>query len=227
MKREFVKIAGKEYPRVHDTVLIGDWQELSSVNAKTIRPELPEETLDGLLIKGYEMKWGETNENGERYEQTAFDKFIQEYFVKKGFNMVTDINHEGYMNWHAQCGRVLYIERNSVGFYFAVYVPREFEDYEALKWRLQKGIIQGFSKEGYAAKWEPRYKEDRSFDYMLIKEMNILSVSLVSAPANGLRFEKMQETIKDGLQYFVKEVEDNTERGKGKSLSELFNKINK
>lgn len=206
MKRQYVKINGVEYPRISDVALIGDWSEVSNLDAQTIKPELSPEKLDGLVIKGYEMKWNVTNENGERYEETAFDDFINEYFVERGLNMPVDINHEGWHNWNAICGRVLYIERNSVGFYFAIYVPRDYADYDRLLWGLKNGIIQGFSKEGYATDWQNKWTDDGDFDYELIRSMKLLSVSLVTTPANGIAFERVQE-VKNGLQYIVKDIQ--------------------
>lgn len=220
MEKQFIKLANGTFPRVCDTTLIGNWEEVQGVEAQTIKAELEPETLDGLLIRGYEMKWGKTNENFEQYAQGAFDAFIQDYFIARGLNMPVDINHEGYCNYKAICGRVLYVETNSVGFYFVIYVPRAFEDYEALKWRLKNGIIQGFSKEGYATDWEYKYKENGDFDYELIKQMKLLSVSLVSTPANGIGFEKMQE-VKNGLVYVNKNIkQDNAES----TFEAMFNK---
>lgn len=221
MERQFVKIKDKEYPRICDVTLIGAWEEVSNLPAETIKPELGSEKLDGLIIKGYEMKWNVTNENGERYAETAFDNFINDYFVAKELNMPVDINHEGWSNYHAICGRVLYIERNSVGFYFAIYVPRKYEEYDSLLWRLQSGIIQGFSKEGYATDMRPVWNSEMTeIDYWMINEMKLLSVSLVSTPANGVPFEKMQE-IKNGLVYITKEID--TKKAARNTLEAMFN----
>lgn len=208
MKKQFVKIGDKLYPRISDVALIGDWEQVSTFDeAKAIVPNLNPQELDGLIIKGYEMKWNTTNENYERYDEQAFDEFIQSYFVDRKLNMPVDINHNGWNDWRSYCGRVLYIERNSVGFYFVVYVPRTYPEYDRLLNMLQEGLIQGFSKEGYATKWDYKYTEDGDFDYELIKQMKLLSVSLVCTPANGIAFEKMQE-VKNGLQYVVKEIEE-------------------
>lgn len=202
---------------IHEAVLIGDWEEVpAGTDAQTIKPELAPEKLDGLILKGYEMKWGKTNENGEQYDTTAFDDFIQSYFVDGKLNMPVDINHEGYYNWQAYCGRVLYIETNSVGFYFAVYVPRTYAHYNELLWGLKNGILQGFSKEGYVS-WgdsEYKWKEDGSFDYELVHRMKVTSVSIVTTPANGLLFERMQETKQNALRFFnnTKEQEKTLER---------------
>lgn len=217
LKKDNVKHAPK---MVRDAVLLGDWQEVQGIEAQTINKDLAPESLDGLILKGYEMKWGVTNENGEQYAEGAFDNFIQDYFVERGLNMPVDINHQGWHDWRAYCGRVLYIETNSVGFYFVVYVPRTFAYYEDLRNILRNGIIQGFSKEGFATEWEYHYKEDGTFDYELIKEISVVSVSLVCTPANGIAFERMQE-IKNALIYRNK-IKDNPQGGK--SLAELFNK---
>lgn len=197
--------------RVHDAVLLGDWDEVGNIPAETLRKwtDKPDQ-LTGLILKGYEMKWDQTNENGERYEKTAFDEFVQRYFVDRKLNMPVDINHEGWQNWQAYCGRVLYIEVNSVGFYFVVNIPSNYRYYEDLKNMLQNGIIQGFSKEGWATEWQPIWNDDDSFNYELIKKMDILSVSLVCTPANGIAFERMQE-IKNAL-LFKNKTQDNLKR---------------
>lgn len=202
-------------PRPHmvrEAVLLGDWEEVNGVNAQTIKADLAPENLDGLILKGYEMKWGETNENGERYEQTAFDEFIQRYFVDGKLNMPVDINHGGYWDWRNYCGRVLYIETNSVGFYFVVYVPRTFPEYDRLLWSLKAGIMQGFSKEGFVD-WndsEYKYNEDGTFAYELIKRISVISVSIVATPANGLPFEQMRET-RNALTYVNRLTEEKEE----------------
>lgn len=182
---------------VRDTVLIGSWEDTQKISTETLRKWTNEpDKLDGLIIKGYEMKWNETNENRERYDDTAFAEFIQSYFVDKGFNMPVDINHEGYHNWGAYCGRVLYIETNTVGFYFVIYVPRTYPEYNRLVWALQNGIIQGFSKEGYVDwnDYDPVYNEDGTFAYDQIHKIRVVAVSLVATPANGLPFEQMRVT---------------------------------
>lgn len=182
---------------VRDTVLIGSWEDTQKIPTETLRKWTNEpDKLDGLIIKGYEMKWDETNENRERYDDTAFADFIQSYFVDKGLNMPVDINHEGVRSWFAYCGRVLYIETNTVGFYFVIYVPRTYADFNRLVWALQNGIIQGFSKEGYVDwnDYDPVYNDDGTFAYEQIHKIRVVSVSLVATPANGIPFEQMRVT---------------------------------
>ena len=219
----------KDYKRpqahiIREQVLLGDWGEVQDIPTETRRKwtNNPEE-LDGLILKGSEMKFGQTNENGEQYEPTAFDEFIQRYFVDGKLNMPVDINHQGWSDWHAYCGRVLYIEVNTVGFYFVIYVPRTYPEYDRLVWALKNGIVQGFSKEGFVDVdgYEYHWNEDGSFGFELIKKISVISVSLVCTPANGLPFEQMRET-RNALVFANKLTEEKTERKS--TLEAMFNK---
>lgn len=203
---------------VSDMVLLGSWDDVKTIPTEQLRKWTNEpEKLDGLIIKGYEMKWTKTNENGERYDKEAFDEFIQSYFVERGLNMPVDINHGGDYDWRNYCGRVLYIETNNVGFYFVVYVPRTYAEYDRLVWALENGIVQGFSKQGFVG-WDDYdyvWNEDGSFDHEQIHKMRVTAVSLVCTPANGLAFEKMQQT-KNALTF------ENKTKAAGKTIADLF-----
>jgi hypothetical protein len=83
--------------------------------------------------------------------------------------------------------------------YYIVYVPRTYVHFDMVRDLLQEGILQGFSKMGYATDWEWKWKPDGDFDYELIKEFKLLAMSLVSTPANGMQFEKLQEVKRNGL----------------------------
>lgn len=209
---------------IRDEVLLGSWSEVKDIDAEELRKWSNDpDKLDGLIIKGYEMKFGKTNENGERYEPTAFADFIQSYFVDGKLDMPVDINHEGVTNWQAYCGRVLYIEVNSVGFYFVVYIPKTYAHYADIKWALENHIIQGFSKEGFVSTedYDVMWKEDGTFDYELIHRIAVVSVSLVCTPANGIAFEKMEET-RNALM-FANKIEEQQENATGNTLMAMFN----
>lgn len=207
---------------VREQVLLGDWEETQKIPTEQLRKWTDEpDKLNGLILKGYEMKFGQTNENGEQYDKTAFDDFIKQYFVEGKLNMPVDINHNGWHDWRSYCGRVLYIEVNSVGFYFVVYIPATYPEYDRLKWMLQNGIVQGFSKEGFV-NWgdsEYKWKDDGSFDYELIHKIAVVSVSLVCTPANGISFEQMRE-IQNALKFKNKLTQDNAS---GSTLAAMFN----
>lgn len=191
----------KEKVKILNTTLIGgNWEEVTDIElSKFTKKDTDTQRLNGLIIKGYETKFNQTNENGERYETGCLDNFVQSYFIDHNLNMVVDVQHSTDPDW--QVGRVIWLETNTVGFYFVAYIPKALPRYEQIKTMLEEGILQGFSKCGWATDYEYRYKENGDFDYMLVKEMSILSVSLVTSPANAVTFESMGETIQNRLNY--------------------------
>lgn len=189
-----------ERQRIQDTTLIGNWEDVQGLPLSAItKRDTDTAKLDGLIVKGYETKFDRTNENGERYAPGCLDAFIQSYFIDNGLNMVVDLQH-GF-DIDSQVGRVIYLETNTVGFYFVAYIPRSVQRYNQVKTLLQEGILQGFSKCGWATDYEFKYTADGDLDYMLIKQMSIVSVSLVTSPANAVPFEAMGETVRDRLEY--------------------------
>ena len=194
MKREFkhIIVNGTKRPYIQDEVLMGDWSDVKDIPAETLKKWTNDpDSLHGLIFKGYEMKWGAVNTNGEKYEQGAFKKFIEEYFVAHKLNMPVTIEH----SWSPDhiVGRVLYIETNSTGFYFVAYVPESCPNFARVKWLAQEGLIQGFSKEGYVTDGE--WLQDKNGEwYIDIKEIMMTRVSLVCTPANGISFESIKTT---------------------------------
>ena len=186
--------------QVNDAVLIGDWEEVSNVPlSRVTKRDADTQSLDGLIIKGYETKFGVTNANGERYAPTCLDKFVKEYFIDHKLNMVVDVQHGCGID--DQVGRVVYLEVNTVGFYFVAYVPRHVARYEQIKNLLQDGILQGFSKCGWATEYEWHYKENGEFDFVEFTEFALMSVSLVTMPANRIGFENVGEHVTNRLEY--------------------------
>lgn len=190
----------KERIKIQDNTLIGDWNEVTDYElSKITKKDTDTQRLNGIIIKGYETKFGTVNENRERYEPGCLDEFIQRYFIDNNLNMVVDVQH----GWGVddQIGRVVYLETNSVGFYFVAYIPKTVARYEQIKNLLAEGILQGFSKCGYAEDWDYIYTKDGEFDYTIIRKMDILSVSLVTSPANPIPFESVGETVQNRLEY--------------------------
>lgn len=191
---------------IQNTVLFGDYKEVSDLPLETLVKGGGSEKLNGMILKGYETKFNAAkNENGEVFEKNCLDDFILDYFVGNGLNMPVDVQHKDDILHLA--GRVLVIEVNSVGFYFVVYVPKTYVYYDVLKGLIENKIIQGFSKCGWATDYEYFYK-GQDFDYMLVRKMEILSLSLVASPANGVAFEKTQE-IKNATKFIQKEEKEN------------------
>lgn len=189
----------KKKLQITDGVQIGSWEEVRDLELSTItKRDTDTAKLDGLVIRGYETKFGKTNGNGEQYAPGCLDEFIQSYFVDNGLNMVVDVQH----GWTVddQVGRVIYLETNTNGFYFVAYVPRTVRRFEQLRDLLHEGILQGFSKMGWASDYDWK-KDKEGNEYVLIKKMEIISVSLVTSPANAIPFEAMGETVRNRLEY--------------------------
>ena len=202
---------------VQDSVLIGEWKDVQDLPLSSITKRADDvEKLDGLIIKGYEMKWGKTNENGERYAQGAFDDFIKDYYIKNGLNVVVDVQHDTRPEW--LCGRLLYIETNTVGFYLVAYIPRTEQAFEAVKSKLQNGLLQGFSKFGFVDDGHYVFKDNGKVDYFQIDKIRLFAASLVATPANGVPFEGVGE-VKNRLEY-VNKTHD-VEEG---AMNKMFNK---
>ena len=202
---------------VRDSVLIGEWKDVQDLPLSSIKKRADDkEKLDGLIIKGYEMKWGKTNENGERYAQGAFDDFIKDYYIANGLNVVLDVQHDERPEW--LCGRLLYIETNTVGFYLVAYVPRTEQAFDAVKSKLQNGLLQGFSKYGFVDDGHYVLKDNGKVDYFQIDKIRLFAVSLVATPANGVPFEGVGE-VKNRLEYVNKTRE--VEEG---AMNKMFNK---
>lgn len=204
-----------------DVVKLGDYREVENLSLETITKSAEDKNkkLNGILIYGYETKFAAgTNTNYERFSKDALDKFINEYYKKNSLNMPLTVQH----GWRREdvIGRVLIIEVNSVGFYFVCYVPKGVAGYEDIKLKVQEGILQGLSKEGWSTKSKAFWKKDGSFDYLLVEEMEMLGVSLVTTPANGNPIEKAKE-VKDGLQ-FVNKTKDNAEEQR-EAFEAMFN----
>ena len=209
--------------RIQNTTLIGSYEEVTGVPVATIaKNDTSGATLDGLIIRGYETKFGrgkEPNTNGETFESGCFDDFVEEYFVKNKLNLPVDILHRSDLEHLA--GRVLIMEVNTVGFYFVVYIPKSYKHYDTVRHLLKEGILQGFSKSGWAYDYDCIYGTDGNFSHVHVKKMSIYSLSLVDVPANAQPFEKVQETeIKNALN-FVRRTEE--EGGNDDKFNSMFN----
>ena len=202
----------KDKIKIQDTTLIGDWNEVTDYElSKITKRDTDTQRLNGIIIKGYETKFSRVNENGERYEPGCLDAFIQSYFIDNGLNMVVDVQHGCGID--DQVGRVVYLETNTVGFYFVAYIPKTVSRYEQIRNLLVEGILQGFSKCGWATDYDWEYEKDGT-ETFVVKEMSILSVSLVTSPANAIAFESVGETIENRLEYRnrIKDAKNNKKK---------------
>lgn len=205
---------------LNDSVMLSSWEEVDKVQMSTItKRDTDTATLDGIIVKGYEMKYNTTNENGERYAAGCVDKFINDYFVANDLNVPIDVMHGS--RFEDLVGRVLLIESNSVGFYIVGYIPRTAPRFTDIRNALKEGLLQGFSKCGYTTDYDFTYKKDGSFDYMLIKEIAICSVSLVSTPANRIGFEKVAE-VQNSTAFVCAQMAQAEDNKKSRTFAEKF-----
>lgn len=191
--------------QICDVTAINKYDQVDKVELSTITKNVGDkEILSGLVLYGYEMKFGSKNENYEVYSNDAITKYIQKYFVDNKLNIpVTILHHDDIMHL---AGRVLVVEVNGLGFYFVAYIPKSYKYYDEVLNLIKEGILQGFSKEGWAIDYEYKYKENGDFDYILINELMFNKLSIVDTPANGLNFERIATTkVENSTKFFNKQ----------------------
>lgn len=201
----------KEIRKICDAVELGKWEEINDQPASTVTHNVTDtENLSGLIIYGYETKFGKTNENGEQYDKGAISAFIQDYFVKNKLNMPLTVQHSQDPQWLV--GRVIYAEVTNTGFYFVGYIPKVHPQYNYVKTLIESGLLQGFSKEGWSTDVEwITDKEEPYGGHWLIKEVQIIAMSLVSTPANAVTFAGVKET-KNALRFMDNSTTENKKK---------------
>jgi hypothetical protein len=170
--------------KIQDAVLIGEWKEVNGTDVEN-------KGLDGIILSGMETAFGVTNANGERYTREALDKFVQDYFVANDLNIPLTLMHGE--RFEDVIGKVLSIDVTDKGFKVLAYIPKTAIRYKTVKAYLQEGILQGFSKEGWATGYESKPDEDGN-EYLEISEIALTAVSLVTTPANALGFDSVKVT---------------------------------
>ena len=69
--------------KITDTTKINDFKEVDKLElSKITKNEGDKEVLTGLILSGYEMKFGKKNENDEIFEPSCLDEYMENYFVK-------------------------------------------------------------------------------------------------------------------------------------------------
>ena len=204
--------------RLHDVTKFANYKDVKNIVANSISPELGDELLDGLIITGYETKFtGKPNANGQQYTKNAVDKFIKKYFVENELNMPIDIQH--YNDIYHTCGRVLKFVVNDTGYHIIGYVPRDYPLFNHVDFLLKNKILQGYSKIG----WINDYDIDKVNGGIIINEIEITAMSLVTTPANMVRFDKVE--TRNALVFVNETTIEESEENKNKkpSLNKMFN----
>lgn len=184
---------------------LGGWRIVDGVRLCDIAGGDDTQELHGIIVEGLEMPWNVVNENGEEYRRGCMDEFMERYFVKHELNVPIDVQHDSRPEWLV--GRVIIAEDTDAGFKLTGFIPATIRNYSAVEALLTNGILQGWSKCGWASEYE--FAED---GHMVVKAFDLLSMSLVTTPANALKFNDFE--IKDATIY--KRAAQNT-------MNELFN----
>ena len=73
---------------IKNTTKINDYKEVDGIELSTItKNDSDKEKLSGLLLYGYEMKFGKKNENQEVYAPDSWTKYIENYFINNKLNI--------------------------------------------------------------------------------------------------------------------------------------------
>ncbi len=145
--------------------------------------EKSEERQDGnFVIGGYVRKFANINENGEKFLKTAYDRFIERYYETNKLNIPVDVMHGGDI--FSICGKVITLERvDTVGIWCEIEISKNAIYFEKIKGLIQDGILQGLSDYGWATDYEPKYLSDGTFSHYVVKEQNLIRVSIVDSPS--------------------------------------------
>ncbi len=162
--------------------------------------ENSKEVEEGILLSGYFKKWNVNNFNNEEYAKNAYDKFINNYFIKNKLNVPINLMH-GW-NFESLAGKIQNMKKDDTGIFIEVLISKGAVYFENVKQLLKDKVLQGFSDEGFAEDYEK--KEDGSY---LIKEAVLTKISLVDIPAeatakieikNATNFEGFNNTENEG-----------------------------
>lgn len=145
--------------------------------------EKPKIESENFVVAGYFKKWANQNLNLERYESTAYDEFIEEYFVKNKLNVVVNLMHG--QDFEDLAGKIVLMEKNTVGIWVEVEISKHAINYANILGMIEEGILQGFSDEGYSTDYDVKFDSDGNFSHYVIKKANLLRVSLVDTPAEA------------------------------------------
>lgn len=148
----------------------------------------------GIEVKGYLTKFGQENFNGQNFDRKSYDACISDYFDKNQLNIPVDLMHVRDMfHLAGVCNK---FQKKSDGIEITVLLAKGVYFYNLIKTAIENGILQGFSNLGYIVNWD----YDRATDSIIVKEFQLISISLVDVPSDtGGKFTT-QNTIFEGFE---------------------------
>ena len=133
---------------------------------------------EDLLITAKLKNFGSVNLNGEKYAPDAFDDFINDYYVKNGYEIPLTVQHS--QDVRDIIGKVTSVDKKDDGLYINAVILHTLPIFETIKTLIDAKILRGVSDEGFAmGDWISSEKEQ----YFNVTKAEILAVSLVTTPS--------------------------------------------
>lgn len=174
---------------------------------KVIRNDAGEE--QGFELRGTLTTFDVENENGLVFTKASYDKFVDNYYERNGFNVPLVIYHNDE-DPRFVVGIVKEMVKTENGVEMVGYVPRSAYFYNLIKAQVEEGILQGFSNAGFVVSG---HRDDEHGDALVIDEFALIHASMVTIPADTSAKFKVENTAFSG---FAKE-DTNVENKKDKS----------
>lgn len=138
---------------------------------------------EGFEVSGLLTTFDVENENGMKFENQSYTRFVTDYFIKNSLNVPVCLLHDD-TDIRNVCGNIETMEKRDDGVYITAFVPRETYYYTMIKKYIQRGILQGFSNAGGII--EGSVGEDGVLN---ISEFALIHAAIVCTPADtGAKF---------------------------------------
>lgn len=130
---------------------------------------------DGIVLTAKLKVWDSTNLNNESYAKDSYDDFINDYYVKNGYEIPFTVQHGQRVE--DIIGKVTKISKEDDGLHVTCLILKNLPIFETIKTLIDAKILRGVSDEGLAS---GDWSDDGVF---YVKKAQILAVSLVTTPA--------------------------------------------
>lgn len=160
---------------------------------KVIRNEAGEEA--GFEVRGTLTTFGVVNENGLVFTRESYDKFVDGYYERNGFNVPLVIYHND-LDPRFVCGIVKEMKKTEEGVEMVGFVPRSAYFYNLIKAQVEEGILQGFSNAGFVVSG---HRDEEHGDALVIDEFALMHASMVTIPADTSAKFKVENTAFSGF----------------------------
>lgn len=160
----------------------------------------------GFEVTGMVTDFKTANQNGQKFERNSYDRFVKEYFEANELNIPIDLMH--IRDAFHLAGVAKKFTKKDGGVQVVAFIPKGVYFYNMIKILLENGVLQGFSNYGYIND----YDYDRANNEIIVKDFQLISISLVDVPSdvsgkfvsNATNFEGFTpEPITNNLDIFI------------------------